>query len=169
MAADHSGSTQPHQRLIWFFQVLGLLLLIWIALNGLDDLLVGLLAAAAGAGLGAWLVPEAPYPWRPLRWLRFAVFFLWESLKGGLDVAVRALPPRLLIEPTFIDHPVALPAGKPTTLLVSFVSLLPGTLSVELDEQRHCLVVHALTAEGMASVDRLEEKLKRLFAGAPSA
>jgi len=147
----------------WFSQVFAVLLLIWIALNGISGLLIGHLAALLGAGLGAWLAPEAPYPWRPWRWLVFVVFFLWESFKGGLDVAARALDPALPIAPRFNDYSITLPAGKPTTLLVSFISLLPGTLSVALDEQHQRLVVHALAANGMESVRRLEDKLAWVF------
>lgn len=152
----------------WFTQVFAVLLLIWIALNGLSGLGIGVLAAAAGAGLGAWLAPEAPYPWRPWRWLVFVLFFLWESFKGGFDVAARAVHPGLPITPRFNVHAISLPPGKPTTLLVSFISLLPGTLSVALDEKTSRLIVHALAESGMASVDRLEDKLAWVFdAGAP--
>ncbi|MEE4637372.1 MAG: Na+/H+ antiporter subunit E [Wenzhouxiangella sp.] len=147
----------------WFSQVFAVLLLIWIALNGLGGLVIGILAALAGASLGAWLAPEAPYPWRPWRWLVFAFFFLWESFKGGADVALRAIHPDLPLSPGFNNHPIRLPAGKPTTLLVSFISLLPGTLSVSLDEQRQQLVVHALANSGMSSVRRLEDMLSWVF------
>ena len=163
MAAADTHLDRSRRRWAWFLQVFGILLLIWFALNGIDGVWVGLIAALAGAGLGSWLAPEAPYPWHPLRWLHFALFFLWESLKGGVDVAIRALHPRLLIDPVFVDHRIGLPEGKPTTLLVSFVSLLPGTLSVELHEQRHCLVVHALAPDSVASIDRLEAALALIF------
>ena len=147
----------------WFAQVFAVLLLIWIALNGISGLLVGVAAAIVGAGLGAWLAPEAPYPWRPWRWLIFVGFFLWESFKGGFDVALRAIRPKLPIQPDFHDHSISLPAGKPTTLLVSFISRLPGTLSVALDQKHQRLTVHALAPSAMTSVDRLEDKLAWIF------
>ncbi len=169
MNAGNLSSGRTRLPLTWFAQVFGVLLLIWIALNGLSGLLVGSLASAVGAGLGAWLAPEEPYPWRPLRWLAFAGFFLWESFKGGFDVAVRALKPGLPIEPDFHPHTIALPPGKPTTLLISFISLLPGTLSVMLDKSGKDLIVHSLAPEAMASVDRLERKLDWVFAPKRSA
>ncbi|MFW5816201.1 MAG: Na+/H+ antiporter subunit E [Wenzhouxiangella sp.] len=150
----------------WFTQVFAVLLLIWIALNGLSGLVIGSLAALAGAGLGAWLAPEAPYPWHPWRWLVFIGFFLWESFKGGSDVAARALHPGLPIDPRFHEYAIKLPVGKPTTLLVSFISLLPGTLSVALDRQHQRLVVHALTDSAMESVVRLERQLVQVFGSA---
>lgn len=164
MNTGNRPSERSRLPLTWFAQVFGVLVLIWVALNGLSGLLVGSLAALAGAGLGAWLAPEEPYPWRPLRWLSFAVFFLWESFKGGFDVALRALKPGLPIEPDFHSHSIALPPGKPTTMLISFISLLPGTLSVMLDKSGKALIVHSLAPEAMASVDRLERKLDWVFA-----
>lgn len=163
MTTGTTTSTPPRDRLGWFAQAFTALLLVWIALNGLTGLWIGALAAATGAGAGAWLAPQTPFPWHPLRWLLFGLFFLWESFKGGIDVAYRALHPALLIDPLFNDYPVSLSAGKPTTLLVSFVSLLPGTLSADLDEDRQCLIVHALTAESLASVSRLENILAWVF------
>lgn len=160
----HSARDQRHRlQAAWFAQVFAMLLLIWIALNGLDGLAVGGLAATAGAALGAWLVPEAPYPWRPLRWLGFVGFFLYESFKGGFDVALRAIRPALPINPEIVARTIAVPPGKPTMLLISFISLLPGTLSVLLDKTENRLHVHFLAPETAASVDRLERWLAWVF------
>jgi multicomponent Na+:H+ antiporter subunit E len=150
----------------WFFQVFCVLTIIWIALNGLDNLLAGIPAAAAGAALGTWLAPEDPYPWRPLRWLWFAGFFVAESFRGGFDVAMRALRPDLPINPVIERRSIAVSKGKPTMLLTSFISLLPGTLSVWLDPAEQTLQIHYLAPETIASVDRLEQKLSWVFAEA---
>jgi multicomponent Na+:H+ antiporter subunit E len=159
------SAREPRRRFstIWFFQVFCVLLFVWIALNGLDGLLVGTLAAAAGAGLGTWLTPEEPYPWRPLRWAWFAGFFIVESFRGGFDVAMRAIRPDLPIDPVIERRAIVVSKGKPTMLLTSFISLLPGTLSVWLDPSEQVLQVHYLAPETIASVDRLEQKLAWVF------
>ena len=152
----------------WFAQTFGVLILIWIALNGLDGLLTGVLAALAAASFGTYFASGQPYPWHPLRWMAFAGFFLWESIKGGSDVAWRALHPASKIEPEFSRYKIKLPAGLPTTLLTSVVSLLPGTLSVRLKERRNVLTVHALTPSAIASVQRLERMLHWVFGSTES-
>ncbi len=151
------------QRWTWAMQILVVLMLLWLLLNGTDRFLAGLLAASAGAGLGAWLVSGQPHPWKPHRLLWFAGFFLWESLKGGVDVAWRAIHPKLRIEPCFSTHRIELPAGQPRTLMVATVSLLPGTLSADLDEAGRDLEVHALMPEAIESVERLENWVAWLF------
>lgn len=146
----------------WAVQSMIVLMLLWFALDGLESPLVGLVLAAAGAGLGAWLAPGESYPWRPLRLLGFFAWFVRESLRGGLDVACRALQPRLPIAPRLVEHHIGLPAGMPRTVMMSVLSLLPGTLSADLDEQGR-LSVHALMPEAMAGVAELERRVAHLF------
>ncbi len=155
--------TGPRERWIWGGQIFTVLLLIWLVLNGLEDWWLGVLAALAGAVFGAWLVSGEPHPWKPHRMVAFCVFFLVESLRGGFDVAWRALHPSLKIGPETIHYPISLPPGQPRTLMVSVVSLLPGTLSVDLEDQGRDLVVHALFPGASDSVVRLERWVVWLF------
>ena len=148
---------------IWFIQTFIVLILIWIALNGFSGLWAGLLAALGGAALGTQLARGQPYPWRPLKWLAFAGFFVFESFKGGTDVAWRALTPTPNIDPGFTTHRIGIPAGLPTTLLTAVISLLPGTLSVRLLNDDRELIVHALTPATIESVKRLERMLHWIF------
>jgi multicomponent Na+:H+ antiporter subunit E len=95
--------------------------------------------------------------------LRFAPYFVATSLQGGCDVAWRALHPRLPIDPAFVRHPLRLPEGSGRTFLVNAVSLLPGTLSAEVDGST--LVVHALSRpeESARGVATLETRVAALF------
>lgn len=149
--------------LSWFAQAFLVLTLIWIALNGLSGFWAGLAAASAGAAVGTYFARGQTYPWRPLKWLAFIAFFIIESIRGGVDVAARAMGPTVRIDPVFESHSIAIPPGLPTILLTSFISLLPGTLSVRLREHDHELIVHALTPGSMASVTRLERALAWMF------
>ncbi len=158
-----TSNASRRQRWAWALQIFIVLLLLWIMLNGLAQLWAGLIAALAGAAIGAWLASGQPHPWKPHRLLAFAGFFLWESLKGGIDVAWRAFHPKLPIQPGFTSYRMALPAGQPRTLMVSTVSLLPGTLSADLDDSGEVLEVHGLTPDAMDSVFRLEAWITWLF------
>lgn len=147
----------------WAMQTFLLLLLVWIALDGVGSVAVGVPMAAIAALLGSWLVPGEPYPWRPLRLLQFLWYFLRASLRGGIDVAGRALHPRLPVAPGFLEYRCALPAGLPRTVFVGIVSVLPGSLSLELlDDGR--LRVHMLALdEADHGLEELEAQLRRLF------
>ena len=149
-------------RLIWAGQGFIVLVLVWLALNGWRDLQFGLLAAGAGALVSAWLASSPPYPWRPHRLVLFLLYFLRESFSGGIDVAWRALHPKLLIDPCFGEYRLCLPPGQPQTLLISIVSLLPGTLSADMKDEQ-TLLVHALTPRALDSVGELESWLAWFF------
>ena len=93
----------------------------------------------------------------------FIGFFLFESIRAGFDVAYRTLHPWMPVEPDFFDYAIRLPEGQPRTLLISIITLLPGTLSAELSFDGRHLVVHELTPGGRDSVAHLEAWIAWLF------
>lgn len=153
----------------WAVQVAVVLMVAWLALDGTGSLLVGLAFAAAGALVGGLLVPAEVHPWRPLRLLGFAAWFLQASLRGGVDVLVRAATPSLPVSPGIHRHRLVLPPGLPRTFFMSVLSLVPGTLSVDLEEDARVLVVHVLAAEAVAGVAALERRVAWLFSLPPPA
>lgn len=166
MPAEHDA-THPltlRERLAWGQQAFVALVLVWLALNGLAAWRSGLVVAGAGAVLAAAVAVGEPYRWRPHRLAAFAAFFVVASFRGGIDVAWRALHPGMPIDPRFVRFPLDLPPGQPRTLMVSTLSLMPGTLSADLEDDGRTLVVHVLTAEAEASVAWLQARVARLFA-----
>jgi multicomponent Na+:H+ antiporter subunit E len=144
---------------------LGYYLLWWILTEaypgawrfGLPVVLLALLANWKMRKAGAWR-------WRLAGFGRFFPFFLWQSLRGGIDVARRAIDPRLPLAPGFFEHRLRLPSGPSRIFLADTISLLPGTCSVSL-EREEFLEVHVLD-EAMPieqSLRRLEERIALLF------
>ncbi len=95
---------------------------------------------------------------------RFLPFYLWHSLHGGVDVARRALHPQLPISPVICDYCWRLPPGLPQVFMANIVSLLPGTLSVELDDEY--LRIHVLDETIIldSELEVLEKKVAGVFA-----
>ena len=123
-------------------------------LVGAPAVLLAVLASEVLLQGVSWSLPGA---------VRFVPFFLWHSLHGGVDVARRALHPRLPISPQLFDYRWRLPPGLPRVFMANTVSLLPGTLSAELGKEY--LRVHVLDqagtfASGLAVV---ESRVARLF------
>ncbi len=166
-AATAQGGTSIRSRVTWATQGFVVLFSLWLVFDGLDGWPVGLLAALIGGGLAAWLAEGRPFWWNPIRLVEFAGFFVFESFRGGIDVAWRSLHPRMPVSPRFFEHDISVPEGQPSTLLISTISLLPGTLSAELVPGEHVLVVHTLAEGGEESVTRLEHRIARLFSVAP--
>lgn len=115
------------------------------------------------AGAAAWYV-RAPGRLRVsfAGALRFVPYFVRQSLWGGLDVARRALDPRMPLDPALLVYRLRLPPGPARVFLADIVSLLPGTLSAELAGDR--LRLHVLDrAPAPAAVRTLEERVADLF------
>jgi multicomponent Na+:H+ antiporter subunit E len=95
--------------------------------------------------------------------LRFAPFFLWESLRGGVDVAARTLAPRIRVRPGFIDYTTRLQGTASRVFFLNCLSLLPGTLAADLNGDR--LTVHMLDAEVNPGdgLQRLERAVLRVY------
>ena len=68
--------------------------------------------------------------------------FLWQSVRAGIDVAGRALAPRVRLHPGFVRFPSDLPAGLARNTFTTITSLLPGT--VPCGEEDGVLVYHCL-------------------------
>jgi multicomponent Na+:H+ antiporter subunit E len=100
---------------------------------------------------------------RPWGALRFATFFLYQSARGGIDVARRAVTPSLPLAPDLIEFTTRLPRGPARTFFVSIIGLLPGTLTVRISGYR--LMVHVLDTRLpiTQSLEQLEERIARLF------
>jgi multicomponent Na+:H+ antiporter subunit E len=150
-------------RLVWGLRAFVLLLLVWIVLDGIDDLAVGVIGATLGAAVAAWLAPDEPVLLRPAALPAFVGFFLVESFRGAVDVAWRAVRRDLPIHPHLVPYRVSLPPGPPRTLLAGVVSLLPGTLTADVANDGADLTVHALATEPERAVHALERRIAALY------
>ena len=137
-------------------------LLWWILTEGaMNSWLVGAPVIVFAVLASGALLPGVS--WSLSGIVHFVPFFLWRSLYGGVDVARRALHPRLPISPELFDHRWRLPPGLPRVFMANTVSLLPGTLSAELDEEQ--LRVHVLDHTGAfaSELTVIEARVARLF------
>jgi len=124
-------------------------------------LLIGVLVSAAAAALSIRLAPPSHHPVEFLSVIRLIPSFLLGSLRGGIDVAWRALSPRARLQPGWIEYPVRLPPGLARMSLGSELSLMPGMLCAGIAArslQVHCLNYNAPV---MAAIEREESRIAR--------
>jgi len=148
-----------------------LLLLLWWILS--DGEAAALPFGVPAALLLALLLPRL-FPavslrihWLPL--LRFGGLFLRRSVVAGLDVAARLLAPVPRIAPLQRRLRLQLPPGPSRWLLANTLSLLPGTLTVALQDDD--IVLHCLDEDPQleASLRELERHIGAVFGVAPDA
>jgi len=161
----------PVRRARRFLASALVLALLWGGLTGWrwDGWVMGAPAVLLGAGLGL-LLPAGPR-WRlsPRGAVVFAVWFAIQSVRGAVDVSRRALSPSLPLRPGFRSHPLRLPPGPARVVFVNTITLLPGSLAAEIAGDR--VIVHMLDtgADLAADLDRLERRVRALFALHPAA
>ena len=145
------------------------LLVLWLVLASGD--LASLVLGIPSIALAWWvyrlqrLSPPPPLSFSLLGAARFLIFFLWESMRGGLDVASRVWKPRIPLAPGFVEYRLIFPDGPIRAVFLYTISLLPGTLSVMVDE-KGWLQIHTLDISGdlHGELAKLENRICDLFA-----
>lgn len=150
-----------------------LLALGWAAATGgftLPNLLFG---GAIGA-LGLYLIRdrvEAPRLSRRLRRiLSLALLFSYELVMSAAKVALLVVRPDMhrTLTPGVIAFPLTVESDAEITILANLVTLTPGTLSVDVSEDRQHLYIHVLDMKDRDEVIRgiaqgFEQKVAGIF------
>lgn len=141
-------------RVIGFF-------VLWIMLTGGNpaDLGTGAVTALAATWASLRLCPPGTNRVRPVALIGLTLRFLRQSVVAGVDVARRALDPRLPLHPGFVVYPVGLPRGPARNMFTTLMSLLPGTVPTGSDEKGglliHCLDVEQPVAAQLAAEEEV--------------
>jgi len=117
-------------------------LLLGLALGGLALFLV---RDSLGAG-GSFL--------RTRRAAALLALFVEQLVRSAWRVAVLVLSPRLVVRPGILAYPLTVDRDIEITLLANLITLTPGTLSVDVSDDRRTLYVHAIDCADPAQVRR---------------
>ena len=129
------------------FLVNVLLALAWIAVTGsftLLNLVFGFLLGLAALWLIREQIGSAGYFSRARRVLSLAALFVYELVLSAWRVALLVISPRIDIKPGILAYPLRVDRDAEITLLANLITLTPGTLSVDVSEDRRYLYVHAI-------------------------
>jgi multicomponent Na+:H+ antiporter subunit E len=117
----------------------------WVLTKGaIDSWPIGIPAILAAIYLDYRFFRPRAVRWSVRGFIVFVFFFIKSSISSGIDVVRRAYHPRLPLNPAMIEYSLRLTSSAARSLFACTVSLLPGTLSVGIDERR--LIVHVLDA-----------------------
>lgn len=113
-----------------------LLAVVWWALAGADGALFAAAFVALAVGISLMFAPPRQGVLSLAGILRFVPFFLWASLRGGIDVARRAFDPRLRIAPALCDYRLRVTEERERVMVAAVLSLMPGSVSARLERDR---------------------------------
>ncbi|ROU03726.1 Na+/H+ antiporter subunit E [Histidinibacterium lentulum] len=114
----------------------------------LTNLVVGFFLGYAALWLIAPLLGEnARYPMRLIYWVKLAVLFLYELVVSSLEVAWDIITPGQGSRPAIIVMPLDVKSDAGILLIANLITLTPGTLSLDVSEDRKSLKIHAMFAD----------------------
>ena len=127
MTVSNQGSNSHKPGRVAATRAIGFFVL-WLTLAGASpaDLPVGIVAAGLATWASLRLLPAGQWSLRPVALARLGLRFLYQSIVAGIDVAWRALDPRLPLRPGFVTYPVGFPPGTARNVFATLTSLLPG-------------------------------------------
>nr|WP_298250749.1 Na+/H+ antiporter subunit E [uncultured Halomonas sp.] len=143
----------------------------WVVLTG-DfggrNLLVGLIF---GYLVLALIQPQVPalagHAQRLPRLVAFIAFFIKELVMANLKVAFDIITPPWYMTPGVIAMPLQARSEFEIAFVANLISLTPGTLSLDVSDDRRVLYIHAMflgdEAELRASLAELERRALALF------
>lgn len=107
---------------------------------------------------------------RYLWFLYYFPLFIWECIKANIDVAWRVIHPLRPINPGIVKVKTTLKSDTGLTFLANTITLTPGTMSVDIDQENGFLYIHWINVKDKDTqkateiiVKKFENILKRIF------
>lgn len=148
-----------------------LMAIVWAAVTGsatLLNLIFGFVLSTLTLGLIREQVNGTGYLTRSFRVASLAWLFFVELAKSAWKVAVMVVSPKVDIKPGIFAYPLTVTRDFEITLLANLITLTPGTLSVDVSEDRKTLYVHAIDCSDPEAArrdiaDGFERKIREAF------
>lgn len=148
-----------------------LLALIWAAVTGsftLANLLFGLVLATGALYVIREQVGSLGYFARARRIVSLGLLFIYELILSAWRVAVLVLTPKMDLQPGIFAYPLTVERDFEIALLANLITLTPGTLSVDVSEDRSTLYVHCIDCSDIEATkkdiaDGFERKIIEAF------
>lgn len=133
------------------------LAVVWAAVLGelsLGHLAAGFAIGFVVLGMGSRLFGSSRYFEKCLRLLEFVAYFAGQLVLSSLRVAADIMTPRHRSRPGILAVPLDVESDTEITLLANLVSLTPGSLSLDVSEDRRTLFVHVMFLDEPEAIRR---------------
>jgi len=144
-------------------------LIVWFALTDIKDYqeaMIGiaislLISFLAGHFLIKNVASQHPVK-RTIHFLFYIVKFMWEMIKANLEVAYLVIHPMLPIKPGIVKIKTKLTKDSAITVLSNSITLTPGTLTIDINEQNKELYIHWINVKTQ-NIDEATEEIGNRF------
>jgi multicomponent Na+:H+ antiporter subunit E len=124
-----------------------LLTIIWVFLTG-SFVLVNFVFGFLVSFLILWIISARDHDDKYIKLvpklISFFFFFLWEVVKANVHVAYEVITPTNNMKPGIVKLPLDAKTNLEITLLANLITLTPGTLSLDVSEDKKVLYIHSM-------------------------
>lgn len=142
-----------------------ILALAWAALTGdvtLSNLIVGFVLGYGILSLQQDRLGPSNYFRKGYQFLRLVAHFVHALVMSSLRVAHDVVTPQYFARPGIVAVPLDAQTDFEILLLANMVSLTPGSLSIDVSDDRRTLYVHVMFVDDVESVRRdIKENVER--------
>lgn len=166
MARDFTRRLFPHPQLTV------LLTVVWCLLNNTISpgmVVFGLILGILVPALTEPYWPDRPVLRKPYGLIGYVLIVMWDIIVANIEVArIVLFKSNAAMQPNWVVIPLDLRTPEAIAILAGTITLTPGTVSSDLSEDGHALLVHALDAPDPDAVrdtikNRYERRLKEIF------
>ena len=101
------------------------------------------------------------------RIIEFTGFYLLNLIQANIQLAWQIMQPRLHVQPGIITIPLSIVDNRGILLLINLISMTPGTISLDLTDDKQSLYVHFLfytnEKKMIKDIMQLEQRVIKLF------
>jgi multicomponent Na+:H+ antiporter subunit E len=124
-----------------------ILTIVWVALTG-SFVFMNFVFGFILVFLILWLINKDSVDRKYFRLvpsiISFFIYFLYELIKANIQVAYDVITPTFYMTPGIVSVPLDVTTDLEITILANVISLTPGTLSLDVSDDRKVLYVHSM-------------------------
>ena len=123
------------------------LALVWVAMTGSFDVAsfgVGFVIAYVVLYLLQGVVGRSSYFRKSILLVRFVGFYVYEVVRSNLRVAIDVVMPTSRAQPGVVAVPLEARTDAEITLLANLITMTPGSLSIDVSDDRSVIYVHSM-------------------------
>ncbi|MDQ3190956.1 MAG: Na+/H+ antiporter subunit E [Bacteroidota bacterium] len=142
-----------------------LLTFVWVALTGefvYQNFIVGFALSFFVLWISTGYGKSSRYFPRLISTIGLFFYFMWELLKANLLVTYDIITPEFKMTPAIIAVPLTAQTDLEITLLANLITLTPGTLSIDVSDDKKIIYIHTMYFETKEKfIDEIKSGLER--------
>lgn len=82
----------------------------------------------------------------------FVIYYIYELIKSNVTVAIDIVTPTHFMKPGVVAIPLRAKTDLEITMLANLITMTPGTLSLDVSDDRKTLYIHAMYAQDVEAL-----------------